>query len=131
MSSELDLPADLIEQLRQMVWAAPWRCHGLEGPAEGLDLDGELLREMPDQHVLFPYRHEVRAIARRDDCDDVLYWVPSAEMPFAVVHLTWQPNEIPPEIPATVLYESLAAFAKSEIESLRDTPGGDSSSICE
>ncbi len=57
--------------------------------------------------------------------------MPSAEKPFAVVHLTWHPNETPPKIPWTVFYESLAAFANSEFESPRNDPDNKSGGICE
>jgi hypothetical protein len=41
---------------------------------------------MPAGHVLFG--RTVRAIGRRQDCDDVLFYLGESVLQFAVVHLT-------------------------------------------
>ena len=49
------------------------------------NLERELARELPDGHVLLAV--PVRAIARRDDADDVV--VETADGRRCIVHLTW------------------------------------------
>jgi len=67
-------------------------------------VDAELQREMPPGHRL--YGRRCTAIARRDDCDDVLYWVDDPTAPVACVHLTFS-KETDPFWPATTVYGSL------------------------
>ncbi|MEZ4960167.1 MAG: hypothetical protein R2830_10170 [Saprospiraceae bacterium] len=70
--------------------------------AEGLKK--ELNHEMNRDHKLFG--REVKAIAKRKDCDDVLFEL-MGEGKFAVVHLTWKMSqEKDPEFPWTVLFEN-------------------------
>jgi hypothetical protein len=47
----------------------------------------ELQREILQSHPL--YGKNLRAIAQRTDCDDVLFDVDSDDFAYAVVHLTW------------------------------------------
>lgn len=49
-------------------------------------LEDELRRETPVGHAL--HGRAVRAVARRQDCDDVAFEVAGAGL--CVVHLTWQ-----------------------------------------
>lgn len=53
----------------------------------GEPLEAELKREMRTDGLL--YEKQVKAIARRIDCDDVLFSVEDPDYPLAVVHLTW------------------------------------------
>lgn len=67
-------------------------------------VEQELARELPAGHVLAG--KTVRAVARRDDRDDVLFEV--AGMEYAVVHLTWRrQRETDPRWPSTELYATL------------------------
>jgi hypothetical protein len=50
-------------------------------------LESELRREISPEHPLFKFK--TRALARRVDCDDILFEIESHESPFAVVHLTF------------------------------------------
>lgn len=53
--------------------------------ADASALERELARELPAKHVLKAAR--VRAVARRDDCDDVAFELDDGRC--CIVHLTW------------------------------------------
>lgn len=64
--------------------------------------EDELHKEISEKHVL--YRLKVKAIAKRIDCDDVLFLINKNE--YAVVHLTWKSkSENNPEWPITTIYK--------------------------
>ncbi len=67
----------------------PW-----ERLADGQDLEHELDREMCKTHPLRSLAP--RAVARRTDCDDVLFALNDGRL--AVVHLTWN-HEVDPAWP--------------------------------
>jgi hypothetical protein len=73
-------------------------------PSEVPKAFAELVREVGPKH---PLRGKTaKAIARRQDCDDVLFQL--ADRGYAVVHLTFQGNEeIDPRWPETELFDSL------------------------
>jgi hypothetical protein len=58
-------------------------------------------------HVLFG--SAVEAVARRQDCDDVLF---RTDAGFAVVHLVWSGHQEAPGFPRTELYESWSHFVE-------------------
>lgn len=71
-----------------------------------LPLHEELHRELGESHPL----HQVpaRAIARRKDNDDVLFFLSEGTSPLVVVHLTWSgKKETDPRFPAFTLYSSI------------------------
>lgn len=74
-------------------------------------LHDELRRELSPQHQL--YGVTARAVARRQDNDDVLFELfgNGAPADFAVVHLTWsaQPDQFP-SFPSTELYPTFAQW---------------------
>ena len=71
----------------------------------------ELQRELSAEHLLFG--QPVSAIARRQDCDDVLVRFGQSPPRYAVVHLTWSgKREISPEWPATQVFNSLDQFVQ-------------------
>lgn len=83
----------------------PWRAVVGE---ERAALERELSRELPEGHVVSG--KAVQAIARRADCDDVLFEV--AGVGFAVVHLTWRrAREKNAAWPRTELFASYAEWA--------------------
>ena len=89
-------------EIPEIKWAAPWRSIP---PGQGVGLAHELRREAGPQHRLFGV--EAVAVARRIDCDDVLFVLPPPHPPLAVVHLTWaQHPEQDPAWPGTFLYRS-------------------------
>ena len=76
------------------------------------DLVGELKKEVTLGHVLFEAR-EIQAIAKREDCDDVLFGVDNL---LAVVHLTWSGKEDNPQWPHTELYGSWSEFVSERMQ---------------
>jgi hypothetical protein len=73
----------LTEPPPEIEWLKPWE--SLRG--SGDNLVKELNRELNSEHVL--HGMVVAALARRIDCDDVLFATANSELPLAVVHLTW------------------------------------------
>ena len=73
-------------------------------------MERELRRELSAGHPLSGL--PVRTLARRQDCDDVLFAVEDGSGRVAVVHLTWThtPPEQPPW-PGTTVFPSLEAWA--------------------
>jgi hypothetical protein len=65
-------------------------------------LESELRRELSPDHLLGG--RAFLAVARRQDCDDVLFQVEGVG--FAVVHLTWS-GRVDPRWPRTEIYGSL------------------------
>jgi len=63
-------------------------------------LENELSKELSSDHIL--YAKKALAVARREDNDDVVYWIKELDK-FAVVHLTYG-KEISPNFPKTELY---------------------------
>jgi hypothetical protein len=70
----------------------------------------ELRREVAPGHVLFGV--PVSTLARRQDCDDVLFMLLDGSGRLAKVHLTWQP-EPDTSWPATTVYPNEKAWAES------------------
>jgi hypothetical protein len=67
----------------------------------------ELRREVPAGHVLFG--RTVQTVGRRQDRDDVLFYLGESVPQFAVVHLTYT-RETRPEWPDTTLFDTLEAW---------------------
>ena len=89
-----DVPASL-------EWLPPWE------PVSTGDVEyaRELERELSDQHPLFGI--PAVAIAKRNDCDDVLFLTADPTKPLAAVHLTWRArSESSSTWPFTKTYES-------------------------
>jgi hypothetical protein len=77
--------------------------------ADGQRLEAELKKEVGPKHQLFGKL--AKAIARRADCDDVLFEIAGDTNEYAVVHLTWSGStERDPRWPATTLFSSLDAW---------------------
>ena len=87
-----------------MEWLAPW-----ETVVDGVALDAELRAEIVDGHPLDGL--SAVAIARRSDCDDVLFCVDHPSYALAVVHLTWRTKpESDPTWPHTLLFRDWAEW---------------------
>jgi hypothetical protein len=85
--------------LTNIQWLEPWH----SAPS---GLESELESEISPAHPLFG--HKAISVARRDDCDDVLFFLPDNNYPLAVVHLTWTgKRESSAESPHTTFYSSL------------------------
>jgi hypothetical protein len=87
-------------------WLEPWYCI-TDVPSQATGMERELCRELSAGHPLFGL--PVRAVGRRQDCDDVLFVLDDGRV--AVVHLTWthNPPEQPPW-PGTTMYPSFEAW---------------------
>src|ERR1044071_6685678 len=88
----------------QIQWLVPWKPVSLEYQG---GMIAELHREMPPGHVLFG--RTVQAVGRRQDCDDVLFYLGASVPQFAVVHLTYA-RETQPDWPHTRLFDTLEAW---------------------
>jgi hypothetical protein len=91
-----------------LAYLEPWIC--VVDEAELFTL--ELKREISPQHPLFEIK--AHAIARRIDCDDVLFEIESNETQLAVVHLTWSgKREDEPIWPSTKFYRDSEEWINS------------------
>ena len=89
----------MIDTLEKLELLLPW-----EKCSRGLE--NELKKEVSPKHILFGI--EAVSVARRIDNDDVLFFLPDYEKPFAVVHLTWSgKQDSHSEFPQTVFFSSL------------------------
>ena len=93
-----------LDSFANLAWFEPW--HPV--PA---GLEAELAREISPGHPLFGQK--AISVARRNDCDDVLFLLPDNAYPLAVVHLTWTgQGEKKREWPHTTFYVSLEDWAE-------------------
>jgi len=90
---------------------APW---GPVSKEDGPKLVAELKRELRPDHLLSGA--SVEAVARRCDCDDVLFVTDSKKGLLALVHLTWsgKPDQFP-QWPHTVFFQSWAEWMESDM----------------
>jgi hypothetical protein len=90
-------------------YIVPW--HALPDNASHREgLLSELRRELVAPHPLFGL--PAVPIARRQDCDDVLFRFGHSPERYAVVHLTWIGKpERAPQFPWTEIFDSLDAFS--------------------
>lgn len=94
-----------------VAWLNPWQ--PVESENVQLGLVAELHRELPTGHVLVGAR--VTAIARRDDCDDVLFALDDGRV--AVVHLMFSGSAGPNRhFPTTRFFDSLNHFVEDEMK---------------
>lgn len=114
--AERPLPSELIAELQAVEWLEPWWCLCLGDCTCDSRFGEELRKELGKGHVLYPHRRSAKAVAKRDDRDDVLFWLPKADKPFAMVHLTWTHHvEIDSMTPNTSLFDSLMDFVEREL----------------
>jgi hypothetical protein len=78
-------------------------------PEHASKLEAELRRELTRSHPLRGL--DLRAIARRDGRDDVLFRAPGTDLTVYAVHLTWN-VETDPTWPHTIRYASLDDFCE-------------------
>jgi hypothetical protein len=94
----------------EFVWNESWE--PITDEAVASSLLTELTREVCQKHRIF--QRAIRALARRVDCDDVLFLTNDAERPLAVVHLTWRgQEESDPTWPITELFADWNEFGIS------------------
>jgi len=90
-------------------WQKRWQA---VSPREATEFEAEIHQETGEGHVLFG--RTVVAVGRRQDCDDVLFYLGISAPRFAVVHLTCQ-REARPDWPSTSLFESFAPWTKQRM----------------
>lgn len=96
-----------------MEWLAPWRPIAGE---EATGLERVLRREVGHNHEVHGLR--VRALARRVDCDDVLFAVEDGTGRVVNVHLTW--TQDPPErfpCPIATFFSSFDVWRRDGMQS--------------
>ena len=112
------IPSQIIVQLDRVRWPHGWRLLHPVDPRVGQLLERQLLRELGEAHALHPVRHAITCLARREDNDDVLFWIEGAARPFALVHLCWDPAPGPNSLfPWTVCFATLSEALASDDES--------------
>jgi hypothetical protein len=84
-------------EFESLAWLSPWE-------STSSDFEVELESEVGKDHALFGQR--AVSLARRSDCDDVLFYLPANALPLAVVRLTWSHNE-GADFPRTTFYSSV------------------------
>ena len=92
-----------------VTWLMPW-CP-LDKKSSQF-FEAELSRELCVGHSL--YGEKVKALARRDDCDDVLFEIVATTGCLAVVHLTYQ-QEADPRWPGTRMFASAEEFVRQRM----------------
>ena len=91
-----------VDDLNNLEWLEPWE---RVDRAAARGLEAELREEVGPAHPLSG--RELFAVGRRYDQDDVLFYLPGAPAPLAVVHLTWSGREENnPAWPHTTFYRS-------------------------
>jgi hypothetical protein len=80
-------------------------------PEHRTALERELSQEISSGHALFGLA--VHTLARREDCDDVLFAVVGS-VQVAQVHLAYRSREIRSDWPTTVIHQSLSEWRKEQ-----------------
>lgn len=94
--------------MNEIEWLEPWSPIG----ETGVTFYKELIHEINLNHPL--YSICVRAIARREDCDDVLFELANSENKLAVVHLTWsKTKDFSGKYPKFKLYKDIADWIQN------------------
>jgi hypothetical protein len=90
-------------------WLVPWHPVS-DDPVQVAGMERELQRELSPGHFLFGM--PLKALVRRQDCDDILFAVQDGTGRVAVVHLTWtqSPSDCPPW-PDTTFFPNLRIWA--------------------
>lgn len=96
------------EQIKNLQWLEPWTSFA------GAGLEAELKREVGSEHPL--YEQEAVCVGRRADNDDVLFYLPNAVVPLAVVSLNREANINSAELPATNFYYSIEDFINERMK---------------
>ena len=82
--------------------------------SDDTDLTVQLHREINKNHIL--YGKPVKTIARRQDNDDVLFEVDSADFKYSMVHLTWSQKILDDSrYPRTETYKNWEEVYKNRI----------------
>ena len=92
-----------LQDLSNIDWLEPW------SPCSLATIERQAQKEIPLGHAL--WGQTLIAIGRRQDCDDVLFFLPDHSRPLAVVHLTWAGKQEPDsQFPLSRFFSSLNEF---------------------
>jgi len=91
----------------------PWNAIEEYPPSVGIALEREAHIELAEDHPLHGFK--LKAVARREDCDDVLFQIAESDT-VAVVHLTWSGKLERSPWPRAKIYESMEAFSVQRME---------------
>lgn len=95
--------------MKTVIWKEPWESID----SDSHELESELQSEIGEGHLL--EGKPAKAIARRIDCDDVLFKLSDESL--VVVQLTWSSKkENDPFWPYTEVYDSLDSFSNERME---------------
>lgn len=97
-----------LEQIKNLEWLEPWTS------VADAELEAELRREVGGEHPL--HGQEAVCVGRRVDNDDVLFYLPSAMMPLAVVSLNRESIGNSEELPVTNFYDSVEDFINERMK---------------
>jgi hypothetical protein len=103
--------SSMATETTKVEWLEPWSA--VIDDKMRATLEAELIAEVAQGHTLF--QRPARAIARRDDQDDVLYAV-GTPSELAVVHLSYAARPDRPPLPTTAIFESMAAFIQDRMK---------------
>ena len=100
---------------RSTEWLVPW-AECFDDRDTCLALKRELKAELWIRHPLYKFRRTLRLVARRQDCDDALFWLGEKTDFYAVVHLTWSGQaERFRDCPTTKIYRSFEGFVQEDM----------------
>jgi hypothetical protein len=98
-----------------MEFIQPWFSIQKPEAATADSIVAELKLELSEKHLL--YNQPVTLLARRTDCDDMLFKFGTPNERFAVVHLTYSgKREVNLDFPRTEVFDSFADFAKNRMQ---------------
>lgn len=100
----------------------PWQPISEYPPENGDAMSNEALREIAIGHSLAGKK--LKTLARRQDCDDVLFLINDGPE-VAVVHLTWSNRRETRGFPVAHLFSDLAEFMDTRMETDRIEFGED------
>jgi hypothetical protein len=103
----------LTEMSTKQYFIEPWNAIEEYPSSVGIALEREACIELAEDHPL--HGLNLKAVARRDDCDDVLFQIAESDA-VAVVHLTWSGKRERSPSPQVELYESIEAFRVQRME---------------
>lgn len=99
--------------MKDYTYLEPWNCLSDYPDSIKPALEKQLSIELGSNHKLYGLKLE--AIAKRDDCDDVLFKDKNTEHVF-VVHLTWNQNAETGIYPGTSQYSNIQEFVEKRMK---------------
>ena len=91
----------------------PWSSIDEFPPSNKKAIEEEVNKEILKNHPL--YGRNLKTIARREDCDDILFQIENSQK-VAYVHLTWSSKKEFSDFPITVIYENIEEFKTTKMK---------------